>query len=318
MIESSPPSDQAPPTTEFTVPVPHRAMPTATGRKVPVLFVLNGLDAGRLYVLDREVAIVGREKSVALHFSDSAMSRRHAKVTRIGETFEIEDLGSRNGTFVNNVRITKRLLEVGDHVALSPNVTLRFSHLDESEAALAKQLFDASTRDPLTQVFNRKSLMERVSAEVSFGLRHRGLFGALMFDIDHFKQVNDQYGHAAGDAVLHAVAQRVQRLVRAEDVLARYGGEEFVVAVRGVEASGMKTLAERVRIAVQELAVEATALDGTKATIRVTVSVGMAMLEECPARTPTGTVADRLLAIADRRLYAAKSSGRNSVVTEGA
>lgn len=299
------------------MPVALRNHAAPTGRKVPVLFVLNGLDAGRLFVLEKAICVVGRDKGVEVQLTDGAMSRKHARVTREGDGYWIEDLESRNGTFVNNERVTKRLLSAGDHVAVSPNVTLRFSHIDESEASLGKQLFEASTRDPLTQVFNRKYLSERVSAEVSFGLRHGGQFGTIMFDIDFFKQVNDKHGHAAGDAVLLAVAQRVSRLIRAEDIVARYGGEEFAIAVRSVAWPGMRTLAERVRSAIAELAVETTALDGTKATIRVTVSVGVAMLEECPARAPTGTVADTLIAMTDRRLYAAKNGGRNRVVTEG-
>lgn len=317
VMDSKPPSEESPPTTEFTVPVPLRAQSAPTGRKVPVLFVLNGLDAGRLFVLDRPMCVIGREKGVEVQLADGAMSRKHAAIHREGDSFFIEDLRSRNGTFVNGDRVTKRLLGAGDHVAVSPNVTLRFSYLDESEASLAKQLFDASTRDGLTQVFNRKYLMERVGAEVSYGLRHGGQFGTIMFDIDFFKQVNDKHGHAAGDAVLLAVAQRVARLVRAEDIVARYGGEEFAVAVRGVAWAGMRTLAERIRAAVAELAVDAPSLEGGRVTVRVTVSVGVAMLEECPARTPTGTVADTLLAMTDRRLYAAKNGGRNRVVTEG-
>jgi diguanylate cyclase (GGDEF)-like protein len=318
-MESKPPSEESPPTTEFTVPVAlrnHSSQPT--GRKVPVLFVLAGLDAGRLFVLDRPSVVIGREKGVEVQLADGAMSRKHAAIHREGEQFFIQDLESRNGTFVNGDRIVRRALSTGDHVAVSPNVTLRFSYLDESEAALAKQLFDASTRDPLTHVFNRKYLMERVSAEVSYGLRHGGHFGTIMFDIDFFKQVNDTYGHAAGDAVLVAVAQRVARLVRAEDIVARYGGEEFSVAVRGVAAAGMRSLAERIRTAIQELRVETRSLEGTAVTLQVTVSIGLAMLHECPARTPTGTVADTLLGMTDRRLYAAKNGGRNRVVFEGA
>lgn len=316
-MESNPPND-APPTAEFFVPAALRAQAAPTGRKVPVLFVLNGVDAGRLFVLDRPTTVIGREKGVEVQLSDGAMSRKHASIVREGDVFFLEDLQSRNGTFVNNERVVKRALSSGDHISVSPNVVLRFSHIDEAEANLGKKLFEASTRDPLTQVFNRKCLMERVVAESSFGMRHGGQFGVLMFDIDYFKQVNDTHGHAAGDAVLHAVAQRVVRLVRAEDIVARYGGEEFVVAVRGVAAPGMRKLAERVRTAIADLSVEAPASDGTKITVRVTVSLGVAMLEDCPPKTTTGSAAEHLLAIADRRLYAAKDGGRNRVVTDGA
>ncbi len=316
-MESNPPAE-SPPTGEFTVPVALRAQAVATGRKVPVLFVLNGVDAGRLFVLDRPTTIIGREKGVEVQLSDGAMSRKHARIVREGDVFFLQDLQSRNGTFVNNERVTQRALSAGDHVSVSPNVVLRFSHIDEAEADLGKKLFEASTRDPLTQVYNRKCLMERVVAESSYGVRHGGQFGVLMFDIDFFKQVNDTHGHAAGDAVLHAVAQRVVRLVRAEDIVARYGGEEFVVAVRGVPASGMRKLAERVRIAISDLSVEAPSSEGAKVMVRVTVSIGVALLDECPPKPATGNVAEYLLGLVDRRLYAAKNGGRNRIVTDGA
>ena len=142
--------------------------------------------------------------------------------------------GSTNGIYVNGERKQQAKLQPGDQVQVGPNVTLRFSMIDVAEEALARQLFDSSTRDALTHAFNRKYLMGRLVSEVAYAERHKSRLGLLLFDLDHFKQVNDEHGHIAGDAVLQGVAGFVTRLIRTEDVFARYGGEEFVVLVRGI------------------------------------------------------------------------------------
>ena len=124
-------------------------------------------------------------------------------------------------------------------------------------------------------------------------------------DIDHFKNLNDTYGHLAGDAVLRAVSAQVQKLIRVEDLLARYGGEEFVILARSTGRTDATRLAERIRRTIEELKVE----DGAH-TVGVTVSIGL---------TPLSDVGDAggpndLLALADERLYRAKNGGRNRVV----
>lgn len=184
---------------------------------------------------------------------------------------------------------------------------MRFNLVDEIEERVTKALFEASTRDALTGLYNRRYLDERLAAEVSYAHRHKEMLGFLMFDLDHFKSVNDTYGHPVGDAVLQAVGTRLLALVRAEDVVARYGGEGIALLVRGVASEGLVTLAERVRRAVSELLV---AFDG--GSVKVTVSVGVANLGECDEHA-TG---DLLVALADERLYRAKAGGRNRVCTE--
>ena len=198
-------------------------------------------------------------------------------------------------------------LEDGARIILTANVVMRFNLVDEIEERVTKALFEASTRDALTGLYNRRYLDERLAAEVSYAHRHKEMLGFLMFDLDHFKSVNDTYGHPVGDAVLQAVGTRLLALVRAEDVVARYGGEEIALLVRGVASEGLVTLAERVRRAVSELLV---AFDG--GSVKVTVSVGVANLGECDEHA-TG---DLLVALADERLYRAKAGGRNRVCTE--
>ena len=218
----------------------------------------------------------------------------------------IEDLGSTNGTLVNGGRVTRVELGAGDRIQLGPDVVLQFGFYDDAEESLATKLYEAATRDPLTRAHNRRYLMERLSAEVSFATRHSQKLVAVIFDIDYFKRVNDEHGHAVGDTVLREVAFAVTQTLRNEDVLARYGGEEFVVLARGLSLKNGAMLAERMRHALEVRTIEA---EGKK--MRVTVSSGVAALEEC--KLPNGA---SLLALADARLYRAKSAGRNCIVAK--
>ena len=190
---------------------------------------------------------------------------------------------------------------------------MRFGIIDQAEVDLGRQLFEASTKDALTQAYNRKYLNERLAAELSFAQRHGGHLGIAMLDVDHFKAVNDRHGHPAGDTVLRTIARRVARLVRTEDVFARYGGEEFVILARGIDLDGMKALAERVRRTVSDGVVEHTEPEFPPLTIRVTVSLGVAGIEECGANVAPAA----FVALADRRLYRAKEGGRTRACSEG-
>jgi diguanylate cyclase (GGDEF)-like protein len=189
-------------------------------------------------------------------------------------------------------------------VQIGPALVLRFSVIAADEEALARQLYEGSTRDALTRVYNRKYAGERLTAEVAYAHRHGTLLSLVLFDLDHFKRVNDSLGHLAGDVVLRVVAAQVQKAIRVEDVLARYGGEEFIVLVRGVERDGATVLANRLRTGVERLSIP-----WESRAIKVTVSVGVASLSECG---PRATV-DALVTLADERLYKAKTGGRNRV-----
>jgi diguanylate cyclase (GGDEF)-like protein len=147
---------------------------------------------------------------------------------------------------------------------------------------------------------------ERLRAEVAYAIRHRTQASLLIIDLDHFKRVNDTYGHPAGDAVLKRACEACSRALRTEDVFARFGGEEFAVVLRGIDIKGAARLGERLRQAVSAEVVEH---EGHR--IQVTLSAGAASMACC--RTPS---AEELISIADRRLYAAKQAGRNRVAVE--
>jgi diguanylate cyclase (GGDEF)-like protein len=155
----------------------------------------------------------------------------------------------------------------------------------------------------LTGLFNRRSLDARLDQELKRHMRHREGFCLLMADLDHFKKVNDTYGHLAGDAVLRRAAQALQAGLRTTDFLARYGGEEFAVILPHTGQSQAWMLAERLR---RRVAAGGVRYAGRS--IPVTVSIGLASFTPGQAATPAS-----LLGLADQALYAAKSAGRNRV-----
>jgi len=270
------------------------------------VLVLSGSRVGSLFHLERAEMIVGRSQRADIAVDDDGVSRSHARLRREGEAVWLEDLGSRNGTFVNGVRVRGPIrLADGDKVQLGRGTILKFTYHDALDDSYQERLIESALRDGLTRLYNKRYFDERIDAEVRFARRHASQLGLLLIDVDHFKKINDGRGHLAGDAVLQAVAHTLAQGVRTEDVVARYGGEEIVVLTRAIGVDGALHLAERLRRLVEELRVEVE--EGPP--VEVTVSIGVAVF---PA-VPIATSAD-LIAAADRALYRAKQEGRNRVV----
>ncbi len=271
--------------------------------KRAMLTVLTGLSAGQVVTLDHGETVFGRTSTCTVLLKDQGISREHCRiVARRGRRLRVQDLGSTNGTYVDGKRISNAKLEGGERIQLGSDVVMRFSVGDETEAQVAHKLYETSTRDRLTGCYSRGFFDERLGAEIAYSRRHGSPVGVILFDIDHFKRVNDDGGHAAGDLVLREVAVSVQQLVRAEDILARYGGEEFVMIVRGIRHENILRLAERVREAV-----ERGQPRFNDRIYEVTISLGVASWEECGKVGGPQT----LLQLADERLYRAKREGRN-------
>ena len=289
------------PSTERSVPVP-----ASVHSDRATLTVLTGFNAGQTFALDRSSSVLGRDGGVAdVFIEDAAVSRQHARIWRMPDgRYFIEDLQSTNGTFAGARRIDRYELKQSERVQLGPNVLLRFALVDVTEEELQRRLFESSTRDALTRLYNRKYLMDRLVAEFAHARRHKTELAALMFDLDAFKKLNDAHGHLAGDAALCAVAAQVARLIRVEDVLARYGGEEFVILARSTAHADAVRLGERTRRSVEELDIRTAA-----ATLKVTLSIGVASFSEL---AKDAGLMD-LIGLADTRLYRAKNAGRNRV-----
>jgi two-component system cell cycle response regulator len=172
-------------------------------------------------------------------------------------------------------------------------------------ARLSQRLHEMSTRDGLTRQLNHRAIYERLTEELERARRYRYPLSVILCDMDHFKEVNDSYGHLAGDAVLREGAEVLRASLRAGDMLGRYGGEEFLAVLPQVALAAARAAAERLRLALEGLPVKLPS--GAEA--RITASFGVASLDELGA-SPTS---DLLVSLADRRLYDAKAAGRNCV-----
>ncbi len=281
------------------------SMPAGPDRHVIVR--MDAASVGKVMTLDGNEYRLGRHPSCQVVLNDDGVSRRHARIAKDGGSYVLEDMGSANGTFIAGKRIDRQPLRDGDVFQLGPNVMYRYTFTDASQERMLQQLYDASVKDALTGAYNREHFEERLKVEVAYANRHSTTVSLVMFDLDHFKKVNDTYGHQAGDAVLVAVSKIVSHGLRTEDVFARYGGEEFAIVLRGIDLKGAAAVSERIR---QRLAANPVPFEQHR--IEVSMSVGCAALTCCPEVSTT-----TLVAIADRRLYAAKRGGRNRVVFEG-
>ena len=281
------------------------ALPVS-GSRHGVLVVASGIEAGRVIVPNKDtLTTFGRAPECTFSFDDESLSREHAVIMRAAGAYILKDT-STNGTFVNDKRLTNVVeLREGDRVQLGAGTFLRFQFVDEGEEAALRKVYEAAHLDGLTGIYNRKHLEERIVAELAFANRHQTPLSVIIIDVDHFKKVNDTHGHLAGDAVLKNMGALVKRLIRPEDILARYGGEEFVIVARGIDAPNAFILAERLRQTVER---EPIVFEDKE--IRITSSAGVASLACCGATRDRAT----LLGTADKRLYAAKTGGRNRVI----
>ena len=168
--------------------------------------------------------------------------------------------------------------------------------------AVNRQLEAMAMTDPLTGLANRRHFLDRAATELQRAQRFGHAMAVLMVDADHFKQVNDTYGHDAGDRVLCALASLLEANARRLDIIGRLGGEEFAVASLETDADSAMALAERIRGAIAE-----TAIDIGNAVLSITVSIGLTGLQ------PADASVDDLLKRADAALYGAKRAGRNRV-----
>jgi two-component system cell cycle response regulator len=297
--------DDEPRTTEVSLRTDFAGANTL-GNERALLLRMDGVHAGLVIAVETLPFTIGRHTTNALRIDEESISRFHARISRDEQGFSVEDLGSRNGTFVGSERIEKRRIEDGAWLSFGAQASFRFTVTDLREERLFRRLYESSTRDALTGSYNRLHFDERLRAEVAFAARHASDASLVLLDIDHFKRVNDTYGHQVGDMVLSEVAKLSMRSLRTEDVFARFGGEEFAVILRGISLAGAKKLGERLRISLENSRILAD-----KQAVPVTLSGGCASLSCTETRSP-----EELIRIADRRLYLAKAQGRNRVVAQ--
>jgi len=289
-------------TTEFDLEDIRRAS-AADAPLAPALTVVAGTQAGMIVLLQALPLSAGRSAHCDIVLAGRGISRRHFRLDP-GESPDapgIVDLDSTNGVYVNDVKVRQRALTPADQVRVGPSTVLKFSLEDAVELEIRRAKYLESVRDDLTRTHNRRHFDAALEHEIAYASRHRETLSVLLIDLDHFKRVNDEHGHAMGDGVLRGVAEHFAAHLRVEDLLARYGGEEFAVLLRGQDAHGARQTAERLRRSLTE-----TPLGTGEETVRVTASIGIATLDPAAAGSARG-----LMAAADRQLYVAKAAGRN-------
>ena len=278
-----------------------RAKQESTERAYMV--VIAGPDVGEMFPVGMG-GLVGRGDEVAIRLTDTEASRNHAQVVVSNQGVQIRDLGSTNGTFVNDVIVQEpQVLQDGDRVQIGTTTILKFSYQDAVEENFQRRMYESALRDGLTGAFNKAHFDDRLATEFAFASRHGTVLSLLLLDIDHFKKINDEHGHLAGDYVLSKFGKTVGNTIRKEDLFARYGGEEFAIISRGGNTAESQLFAERIRKIVESCTF---AYDG--ADIKVTVSIGIATCPKVGIQSATD-----LIAKADKALYAAKNGGRNRV-----
>jgi two-component system, cell cycle response regulator len=267
-----------------------------------VIYAPVASELGRRHVLDKESITIGRDRENDIVLDSDSVSRRHARIEHRDGTFYVTDLDSTNGTYVNDDAepISDCQLRRGDQVKIGDTI---FKYLSGSdvEAQYHETIFNMTITDGLTDVGNKKRLDQMVRKEIPRALRHERDLALLMIDIDHFKDVNDTYGHLAGDSVLRDLASIVQKRLRPDDELGRYGGEEFAAILPETSLDGAVKIAEDLRRLVET---HPFVVEGEQ--IKVTVSIGVAGLKQ-------GMDANAFFRAADELLYKAKNSGRNRV-----
>jgi diguanylate cyclase (GGDEF)-like protein len=251
--------------------------------------------------LTRGEVLLGRDPHCDLVLEANDVSRRHACVRGENEHHVLEDLGSRNGTFVGGERIQTRELVPGDLVRLG-SVVLKYLEGDDLEVLYHAEMKRLADEDGLTGLAHKVVFSEALAREVARSRRHGHALSLALLDLDAFKEVNDTFGHLVGDMALRDVSASIKPLVRAEQLFARMGGDEFALLLPDVPLEMAARFGEKARRLVEERVFSFRA-----ARIRLTVSVGIADLQE------RDHAAEDLLHRADARLYDAKKAGGNRV-----
>jgi len=274
-------------------------LPENSGREC--LVVLYGGSIGKKYDLTPGVTTLGRDPLATIVLDADSVSRSHARIEVIAGESWVADLGSTNGTFVNDQPVERMQLRSGDLVKVG-DVIFKFLAGQNVERAYHEEIYRMTIRDGLTSIANVRYLNEFLEREFARSRRHGRELAVILFDIDHFKRINDSLGHLTGDYVLREMARIVDSRVRRDELFARYGGEEFCLVLPETSSEGAVQYAEQVRRLIEE---HRFVFDG--AVVPVTVSLGVALFAP-EMKSPID-----IIRAADEALYRAKRGGRNRV-----
>lgn len=282
---------------------PHLSDPVGSalaGAPACIVQIYGGPLARRFELTGEEISI-GRDDDNTISLGLHTVSRRHARIYTENGRHWVEDLGSTNGTFVNDAEAKAATpLHNGDLIKCGGAV-FKFIEGGNVEALYHEEIHRLTIIDGLTHIANKRHLIDFLEREIARAVRHDRPLSLVVLDIDHFKRVNDEHGHLAGDRVLCGVTETISPQVRRDELLARYGGEEFVIILPETALEGARQFCERIRELVEQVAFE---YDGEH--ISVTISLGVTAL------APDDSLSS-FIARADALLYQAKDQGRNRV-----
>ena len=280
----------------------------------PALVFLRGELLAAPIPLERDEVILGRALEADVRVNDARASRLHARILietdpQTGQPrYRFNDLGSTNGTLLNGLPVTEAYLQDGDKLTIGEHL-LRFELLDDIDREFQRHIHRLLAHDELTGLLTSKSFFSELKREAARAETEERPFCVLMMDLDHFKEVNDRYGHLVGSQTLEDIGAVVTRALRAGDVAARFGGEEFAAFLLNADCQQGLVAAERVRTSVEEHVFSATrrGSTGEERPLRITISIGVASFPQ-DSRDPI-----ELIELADTALYRAKNTGRNRV-----
>jgi two-component system, cell cycle response regulator len=275
--------------------------------RIPVLVVVSGnlLDVGKVLPLYRNNLTVGRDSSTDLPLNDRLISRNHLEVAEVKQekdafSIHVKDNGSTNGTFLKGKRINEEWLRSGETIEIGTETILLFRTESINCIKNPNIILSMISKDSLTGVYNRRAF-DQLIEHIREKLSNTGVcYSLLLIDIDHFKKVNDSFGHPFGDSILKMIAETICMYVRAEDIVARLGGDEFAVVLPGLNAERATELSERLMSKIRCLK-----SDDQKC-LDLTVSIGIS--DDCSAKLKPSELYRR----ADVALYKAKKKGRNT------
>ena len=273
----------------------------AEDQQQPLLVVMHGSLLGMTYAIRDEVIAIGRTATLDIPIDDENVSRRHAEITFDGSSVKIKDLDSTNGTFVNSQRITDTILHDGDLILIG-RVLFKFIRSSSIENRFFDQMYALATTDFLTGIFNRQHIISRLENEFARSRRYNRPLSILLYDIDHFKHVNDSFGHLAGDQLLMESSRLIGKSVRSQDYYGRFGGDEFMIICPETDLNNTVLLAQRLA---QVLAKWSYSYQSRK--LDFNISIGLAALSD-----EMRSAVD-LIAKADTLMYRSKQRGRNHI-----
>ena len=269
------------------------------------LVTIYGPNLGKKYILDEPEITIGRDASNQVCVELDNVSRKHCRITVKDTKVFLRDLNSTNGTYLNDEEVPppeEFVLRSGDLIKVGGAI-YKFLYGGNVEALYHEEIYRMTIMDGLTQVHNKRYFLEFLEREMARCTRYGRPLSLALFDIDHFKRINDEFGHLAGDDVLRDLAGQVRSKIRKEELVARYGGEEFALVLPESGAEKVRKFANKLRalIADHEFVFEARR-------IPVTISIGVADM------VPELAEPAQFIKAADTNLYAAKRGGRNRVV----